>query len=124
MKFLNVGLTLGMYHIVTNNGRRPLNAGGIMKSFVYRNWIIDADNLGRMYAHFIPSLMSAEEDHLLLPGWIKKTEIKACIDKAIATFESGLHWNVYEALKNAIWDSESEKYNYPPANGRFDNSWL
>ena len=93
-----------------------------MKSFVYRNFIIAADNLGRMYAHFIPSLMSAEADHLLLPAGIKKAEIKACIDKAIADFESSV--NVYEALRNAIYEWECKVYNYPPANGRFDNSWL
>lgn len=93
-----------------------------MKSFVYRNFIFDADNLGRMYAHFIPSLMSAEADHLLLPAGIKKAEIKACIDNAIDAFEHGI--NIYDALKDELYTWESIKQNYPPANGRFDNSWL
>lgn len=53
-----------------------------MESFVYRNFVIDADNLGRMYAHFIPS------------------------------------------LRDAIYKWECKTLICPPANGRFNNSWL
>ena len=72
-----------------------------MKSFVYRNFIVDHDDLGRLYAHFIPSEMSAEPDHLLLPFGIKKVEIKACIDTAIE-IDAAYDVGIYAALRRAL----------------------
>jgi len=54
-----------------------------MKRTIYKNYVIDTDNLGRQYIYNTASPVSEDSDKKVIGVGLKLKDIKSVIDKAI-----------------------------------------